>query len=277
MKENTRFVILTVLMLAALALSACGPSLTASSGGGGKVEASMVEFTGQIEAMNGDQWTISGQTITVDPAVVRGGPFAVGDTVKIQAQVAADGSLTVTGVDVPQASAGDSNSNDVNTNDDNSNDANTNDNNSNDVNSNDNNSNDDNSNSSDSGGQEVYGVVESINGDQWTINGVVYTVADFSEIKDQIAVGDFVKIHVIVNADGTLTIREAERSSPDAVNSNDDNSNDENSNDDNSNDDNSNDDNSNDDDSNSNNNDDDSDSNSNSNDDDDDDSNGNGS
>lgn len=98
---------------------------------------------------------------------------------------------------------------------------------------------------------EIFGVVESLTETTITVNGVTYNIlADFTEFKDVISVGDQVKIHVIVNADGTFTIREIEISIGDDndnaninsnVNSNDDNGNDSNSNDDNSNDDNSND------------------------------------
>ena len=123
---------------------------------------------------------------------------------------------------------------------------------SNDTNSNSNNSSDDNSNSSD---VEVIGIVESMTETTITVNGVTYNIiADLTEFKDVISVGDQVKIHVIVNADGTFTIREIEMSVGDAkgndnsndANSNDDNSNDANSNDDNGNDSNSNEDNGND-------------------------------
>ena len=133
-----------------------------------------------------------------------------------------------------------------------SSDTNSNDNNSNDTNSNSNNSSDDSSNSSD---VEVFGVVESMTETTITVDGVTYNIiADLTEFKDVISVGDQVKIHVIVNADGTFTIREIEMSVGDAngndnsndANSNDDNSNDANSNDDNGNDSNSNEDNGND-------------------------------
>lgn len=103
---------------------------------------------------------------------------------------------------------------------------------------------------------EIFGLVEAITDDSVTIGGVTYLLANFTEFKDIISVGDQVKIHVIVNSDGTLTIREIERSSGgDDDNSNDSrnsningNSNDDNSNDDDSSNGNSNDDNSNDDD-----------------------------
>ena len=77
-----------------------------------------------------------------------------------------------------------------------------------------------------------------------TIGGVTYSLATFTEFKNLIAVGDQVKIHVTVNADGTLTIREIEKSDGTTVGDDDDNSNDDNSNynsNDNGNDDNSND------------------------------------
>ena len=96
------------------------------------------------------------------------------------------------------------NSNDSNVNDNNANDGNLNDNTSNsndnqDDNSNSNNGNDNgNSNANADNAQEVSGVVEAITADSITINGVTYTLADFTEFKSQIAVGDQVKVHVIV-------------------------------------------------------------------------------
>ena len=96
---------------------------------------------------------------------------------------------------------------------------------------------------------EIFGVVESMTETTVTVNGVTYNiVTGLTEFKDVISVGDQVKIHIIVNADGTFTIREIERSTSDdnaSANSNDDNGNDSNSNDDNGNEANSNDDNSN--------------------------------
>ncbi len=145
MKKQFRF-LFVVLALVAMFISACGGAATANSSvGGDKPRASLVEFTGVIEAIDGNQWTINGQVITVDPAVLRDGPFAVGDTVKVEAEVQADGSVVVTRVEPPVAGL-DDNSNDDNGNDDNSNDDNGNDDNSNDDNGNDDNSNDDNGN-----------------------------------------------------------------------------------------------------------------------------------
>jgi len=157
MKTNKRFLFVTVVLLAAYVLSACGgvPAVSPAEQAAVKVDASLVAYTGTIEGMNGDQWIVNGQALTIDPVVVRDGPFQVGDTVKVEGNVNPDGSFTVSRIEAPTASdltdlpqLGNDNAN-ANSNDDNTNDvnANTNINDSNtNVNSNDDNSNDDNTN-----------------------------------------------------------------------------------------------------------------------------------
>lgn len=146
--KKLSYVLVLVLAITAMLISACGGSAAisapdSSAVGGGKPQASHVEFTGVIESIAGTEWTVGGQKITVDPSLVRDRTFAVGDTVKVAVQVQADGSMVVSQIESPNT---DDNSNDVNSNDVNSNDVNSNDANSNEVNSNDANSNDDNSN-----------------------------------------------------------------------------------------------------------------------------------
>lgn len=55
---------------------------------------------------------------------------------------------------------------------------------------------------------EVVGVVTAIDATTITVDGVVYYLADFTEIEDAIQVGDTVKLEFVVNPDGTLTVRE---------------------------------------------------------------------
>ena len=161
--KNIRFLVI-VLTIATFVLSACGGAATSTPGiGSVKVQAMPVAFLGSVDSIAGDQWVISGTTVTVDPAVVRDGPFNVGDQVKVEGVVNADGSFTVSRVEVPAPQDvsrlpqfGDDNSNSVNANDDrvntnnsninddHGNDANINDDNSNAANSNDTNINDDN-------------------------------------------------------------------------------------------------------------------------------------
>ena len=157
MKTNKRFFITTVIMLVAYVLSACGgvPQQAEQSPGEQaaiKVRAVEVAYTGVVEAINGNEWTVNGQILSVDPAVVQDGPFQAGDTVKVEGEVNLDGSITVFRVELPSASdltdlpqLGNDNANDnANSNDDNSNDDNANDNsNDNDDNANGNSNDDD--------------------------------------------------------------------------------------------------------------------------------------
>lgn len=148
-------ILLVVIAAASILVGACAGT-AGSSPAAAKVEPIPVAYTGVIESMDGNQWVVNGQAIVVDPAVVRDGPFKIGDTVKIEVAVDQDGSLIVTRVELPEQSdltdlpvfggdnINDDNINDDNVNDDNSNDENVNDDNSNDDNVNDSNANDDN-------------------------------------------------------------------------------------------------------------------------------------
>jgi hypothetical protein len=156
--KNIRFLTF-VLLLGTLVLSACGAGAMASTptvAATARVDAMPVSFIGIVDSIAGDQWVISGTTMTVDASIVRDGPFNVGDQVKVEGFVRPDGSFTVSRIETPtpQETAtlppfADDNSNDGVTNA-NTNDANINDGNVNDDNDNDGNSNDDNSNSSNS-------------------------------------------------------------------------------------------------------------------------------
>ena len=160
--KRTRFLMI-VLVVGALGLSACGAIAITPGSGSVTAAALPVAFIGIVDSMVGDQWVISGTTVTVDPDVVQDGPFAVGDQVKVEGIVGTDGSFTVTRVEAPtpqdvstlspfgnentndaNINDGNANSNDANVNDGNDNGANTNDDNGSDDNSNDSNTNDDN-------------------------------------------------------------------------------------------------------------------------------------
>ncbi|MBT4309436.1 MAG: hypothetical protein HOD49_03390, partial [Anaerolineae bacterium] len=130
----------------------------------------------------------------------------------------------------------DSNSNDDNDNDDDSNsnddDSNDDDSNSNDDNDNDSNSNDSHDDSSSSDNDlEYVGTLEVVGDGQVQIDGMVFDLANFSEIKGALETGTVVKVHLIVNDDGTFTIREIELADADAdLGWDDDNTNDDNGN-----------------------------------------------
>ena len=102
MKKYSR-VLLFVLTIGTLLLSACGGAGAAATPnvGAGKVEAIPVAFVGMVDSIAGDQWVINGNTISVDPAVIRDGPFNAGDQVKVEGVVNPDGSFTVSRVETP--------------------------------------------------------------------------------------------------------------------------------------------------------------------------------
>jgi len=178
--KNFRFLTF-VLTIATLILSACGAAASTAAtpapittSGSDKVDAMPVAFVGIVDSIAGDQWVISGTTVTVAESIVRDGPFHVGDRIKVEGFTNPDGSFTVSRVETPtpqdiatqppfvvddsNEAISNANTNDANVNDDNSNGLNSNDDNSNASNSNDANVNDDNggnSNSSDDNSSTV--------------------------------------------------------------------------------------------------------------------------
>lgn len=238
MKGINRFKLLSIVLVFAYLLSACSGAATQSAApsGGGKPEAKEVAFTGTVEAISAGEITVSGQIVGLDAKTILDPNIKVGDIVKVEAQVSDTGAVTALKVESSIADdTTNSNTNADNTNADNTNGT--------DTNANDN-SNTGNDNGAAVGGaeQEIVGVVDAISADSVTVDGVVYQFGSFTELKDAIFVGDAVKLHVIVNADGSFTVREIGKSVGTGIgddNSNDDNSN-SNVNDDNGNDDNSN-------------------------------------
>jgi hypothetical protein len=149
MKKMSLKLFLAILTFTLL-LSACGGAAVSAEPTAGKAQAALVQFTGIIEAMDGDQWTINGQMLTVPPVLLQGKTFNVGDTIDMEVEVGDDGSFIVKRVD---RSDDDSNSNGddgSNSNDDNGNDSNTNTSNLNSNSSNNNSNGNSNSNSSNS-------------------------------------------------------------------------------------------------------------------------------
>lgn len=186
------------IVLVGILLSACAPAANPATNVGGGKGLADVSFTGVIESMTGNQWVISGQTVQVDSSVLRDGPFAVGDTVKVEASMSNDGSVTAQRVETPSAAdvvpAGTSAPDDA---------------------------------SStpmpgsatqapafDDKGNEAVGTVDAITDTSITIGGQTYTFAPNVEIKGDIVTGASVKLHLTVNPDGTSSVREIEPADP---------------------------------------------------------------
>jgi hypothetical protein len=190
--KNLKF--LSIILILAYVLSAC--SGVPGSGGANQNDSDQqVTFTGTVESIGAGQWTISGQAVSVTGTTSVDASITVGDSVKVEAVIDGNGVIVALKIEL---SGDDGNSNDNNSNDNNSNDDNSNGN----VNGNDNSSGDE---------REVIGTLEALTTGSLTINGVAYQIASFTEFKDNVAVGDLVKAHVIVNADGTFTLREIEK------------------------------------------------------------------
>ncbi|MBI4762551.1 MAG: DUF5666 domain-containing protein [Chloroflexota bacterium] len=231
MNKSHRFLI-SVLLIGAYLLSACSGTLPSGavreSGSADDTAGSQyteVVFTGNVEAMDASQWTISGQVISVEGASIDAG-IQVGDIVKVEAKVAADGSILALKIEVasPDDNANDNMNGNVN---DNANDndnmngnvndnANDNDNMNGNVNDNDNDNANMNGNDNEADDeQEVYGVVEALAMDSVTVNGMTYAITASTKFKTIVAVGDYVKLHLAAAADGSLFVREIEKKSPD--------------------------------------------------------------
>jgi len=60
---------------------------------------------------------------------------------------------------------------------------------------------------------EVKGLVTALDASTITVDGIVYNLANFSEVKGTLQIGDAVKLEFVTNPDGTLTVREVKLSS----------------------------------------------------------------
>lgn len=227
MKKSNLFLI-TALFLGAYLLSACNgvmpPQDDSSQAPAGSSQSAEAVFTGTVESQSGTQWLISGQLVDVDGATLIAPNIQVGDIVKVEASVLADGSVIAIAIETSGPDDVNSNDNAANSNDGNANDANSN-NNTNSANDNSNGNSNDNGNNASDVAQEFYGLVEAITDNSISIGGVTYNLADFTEFKSPIAVGDQVKVEIIVNTDGTFTIREIGKSKDTRIGNDDSNSN----------------------------------------------------
>ena len=133
------------------------------------------EFVGIVETISPEAWTVTGQVFIVNTQTEIKNTIVAGDTVKVHAIVGADGSLTAREIELfdPLANGGQA--------------------------------------SGLTGDEmELTGIADAIAADQWTVSGFSFVVTLQTEIKDAIVVGDRVKVHLLLGADGLLTAREIE-------------------------------------------------------------------
>ena len=167
--------LLPLVLLGAVFLGACAGSLPSDLPPGVDVELvndasgllARVEFTGRVEAMAPEAWTVSGQIVGITPQTEIRGTIAVGDAVKVEAVVGTDGALMAREINPSLGDGGiPEPEKDV---------------------------------------FEFFGTIEGMGADAWTVSGQTVAVNAETEIKATFAVGDEVKVHALVEADGSLT------------------------------------------------------------------------
>ena len=77
-----------------------------------------LEFTGVVEAMGADSWQVSGTTIAISPGTEIKDTISIGDTVKVHAMIAADGTLVAREIGFAHQEGDDIGDDDDNGNDD---------------------------------------------------------------------------------------------------------------------------------------------------------------
>lgn len=135
------------------------------------------ELTGTLEAVNGDQWTIAGQTFLVTNQTEVKGTFAPGDQIKVHVLSPADGTPVLREVEP----AGVDDDGDDSTQAELKREE-----------------------------RELIGTLEMMDDDLWTINGQTFAVTTQTEVEGDFSIGDQVKIHFFNGEDGALTLREIE-------------------------------------------------------------------
>jgi hypothetical protein len=131
-----------------------------------------LEITGTVESISADAWVVAGQTIVVTPETDIHGTIVVGDIVEVYVFLDAAGILTASNIELYTSDDDDC---------------------------------------SDDHEYEFSGIVESISSDSWTIAGQVVLLTSATVIDGSPVVGDIVKVQAFLNADGTLTAIEIEK------------------------------------------------------------------
>ncbi len=175
--------------LPVVALVLAGAALSACTGTAGFPEVSDVgidgsgemEFTGVVDSIGPDAWSVGGLTVGITVATEIAGDPQVGDMVKVHALVVAPESLVAREISLAEASSDDTSDTEA----------------------------------PPTPGEEIefVGPVVSIDLAGWTVGDQVVAITSDTEIKGTIAVGDLVRVHALVEANLSLTAREIELAS----------------------------------------------------------------
>lgn len=147
-----------------------------------------IEFTGKVESIAPEAWIVDGRTIQIAPGTEIKGVINVGDTVKVHAIMADDGSLIAREIELAGM---DDEDDPFNQNE----------------NANQNKNENDNANENEERhGDEIRfsGVVEVISATQWTVSGRMLQITPQTEFRGIIQIGDMVEVRALQNPDGSL-------------------------------------------------------------------------
>ena len=133
-----------------------------------------MEIVGMVESLTSDSIVISGTVIAITAETEIKDPIAVGDMVKAHTFTADDGTLTAREIELLDDEDDDPGDDD------------------------------------DEDTTVITGTVESLTSDAIVVSGIVIAITSETEIDDEIAVGDTVKVHAFTADDGTLTAHEIE-------------------------------------------------------------------
>lgn len=134
------------------------------------------EFTGTVDQISSESWTVSGTELAITPQTEIKGDPAVGDLVKVHAFEDDLGVLTAR--EIEPAEADDDDDDDLDDLEDDEN--------------------------------EIVGILESVDGDTWVVAGTAFLVTESTEIEDEIQIGDLVKVEFSEDPTGGLVANEIE-------------------------------------------------------------------
>lgn len=187
--KQSKFGLTALLLLLAFILGACGGTLPTELPSDLELQiedgVEELEFSGEIQEMGPESWTVAGVSFLIDSGTEIQPGLALGDEVKVHAQLNAEDELTAREIEALSAKDTDLSDDD------------------------------------DRDETEFTGPVESIGAESWVIGGTTVAVSSSTEIKGDLQIGDLAKVHASM-VDGVLTAREIEPAEDDDLDEADD-------------------------------------------------------
>jgi hypothetical protein len=191
-REQKNFWFTGIVVALAVLLGACSGTLPANMPDSIELEledgVEELEFSGAIEDMGADGWTVAGVSFDVTNSTELNGNFELGDNVKVHAQLGSEDQLTAREIEFLKDELGDDKDLEDEDLDDDE--------------------------------DEFTGVIDSMSDGTWVIDGTPVAINGATEIKGDFSQGDLVKVHAS-QVDGTLTAREIEFAEEDDLNDDD--------------------------------------------------------